>query len=113
MMRSDMSYITRSFAVAWTVLSLVQGPVYFRYILERGADIFDGSRAAYGFSALYVSILFAVSHLHLGTIVLIPWAGLCFALVYLLSGGNLWAIILMRGLAETSGLVRLLFGLPG
>ena len=66
MMGSNMKYIVRSFIATWTVLSFAQQFVYFRYVLERFADIFGNTRSGYWIAALYVAILFSVSHLYLG-----------------------------------------------
>ena len=98
--------------IVWTFAAFGEEFGYRGYLLARAADLGKGSPAAYWVGMVAVSILFGLGHYYKGPAGVVDSgvAGLILGAAYLLSGRNLWASILARGLIDTFGVVALYFG---
>lgn len=103
-------------ALSWTLAAFGEEMVWRGYLMNRVADVFGRSRAAWAASLLIVSAVFGLAHGYQG---LTGWieeaiAGLALGLMYLRTGRNLWVPILAHGVSDTIDMVLLYLGeMPG
>jgi membrane protease YdiL (CAAX protease family) len=98
--------------VSWVSAALPEEMLYRGYILNRAADIFGRTSAAWAVNAALASFAFGLAHHSQGASGVIDnvLAGLFFAALYLASGRNLWLPILVHGVIDSTSVVLLYFG---
>jgi len=98
--------------LTWVFGAFVEEMAYRGYALNRIADLFGRSRAAFVVSAIIVSSLFGLAHAKQGISGVLDnvAAGLLFTVLYFVSGRNLWLPIIVHGVVDTTSLVLLYFG---
>ncbi len=96
----------------WTFAAFGEELSYRGYLLTRAADIFGGSRAAYLFGMILVSVLFGFGHYYKGPAGVFgsTYSGLVLGGVFLLSGRNLWPAILAHGISDTFAVFVIFMG---
>ncbi|HYX71058.1 MAG TPA: CPBP family intramembrane glutamic endopeptidase [Terriglobales bacterium] len=102
--------------LAWTLAAFGEEMVYRGYLMNRVADLFHRTRAAWVVSLLVVHIGFGFSHIYQGWIGVIDEGlmGLLLGLIYLRSGRNLAVPIVAHGVADTVDFLLIFLGkFPG
>ena len=99
--------------LTWVFGAVVEEMAYRGYALNRIADLFGRSKAAFALSTIAVSVLFGFAHMKQGISGVIDniAAGLVFTGLYFVSGRNLWLPVIVHGVVDTTSLVFLYFGL--
>ena len=102
--------------LAWVLAAFGEETVYRGYLLNRCADLFGRSTAAWVASAVFITFLFGLAHFPQGptgvTENIID--GAILAAVYFASGRNLWAPIIAHGIQDTVDVLLIYFGVyPG
>ena len=103
-------------ALAWTLAAFGEELVYRGYLMNRVADLGDGSRRAWILSLLVVHIGFGLAHAYQGTTGVFNegLAGLLLGVIYLCAGRGLAVPILAHGITDTIDLVLIFLGkFPG
>jgi len=98
--------------LVWTFAALGEEIAYRGYLINRAADAFGRSKAAYWLGVIAVAVLFGYGHYYKGPAGIVDSgvAGLILGAAYLVSGRNLWACILAHGFIDTFGVIALFFG---
>jgi membrane protease YdiL (CAAX protease family) len=111
-LRGNVGALLLWLAVTWLLAAFPEEMAYRGYALNRIADLFGRSRAAFAVSAILVGILFGFAHTAQGLAGVLDnvLAGLLFSALYLASGRNLWLPILVHGVVDTTSLVLLFLG---
>ena len=102
--------------LAWTVAAFGEEMVYRGYLMNRVADLFHRTRAAWVISLLVVHIGFGFSHIYQGWTGVIDEGlmGLLLGLLYLRCGRNLAVPIVAHGVADTVDFLLIFLGkFPG
>jgi membrane protease YdiL (CAAX protease family) len=111
--------INRSLAradLAWTLAAFGEEMFWRGYLMNRVADVFGRTKAAWVLSLVAVSAVFGLAHEYQG---LAGWieeglAGLALGLMYLRTGKNLSVPILAHGVSDTIDMVLIFLGeMPG
>ena len=109
--------VTALFIVlSWTLAAYGEELFWRGYLMNRAADVFGRSRAAWLGSLAAISIAFGLAHGYQG---LTGWieeglAGLALGIMYLRTGRNLAVPIVAHGVCDTIDMVLIFFGkMPG
>jgi len=99
-------------AAIWTLAAFGEEMVHRGYLMNRVADLFGRTRAAWIVSWIVVGVAFGFGHLYQGPSGVIDSTITGFVLggLYLASGRNLWPVILAHGLSDTMALVAVYCG---
>jgi membrane protease YdiL (CAAX protease family) len=99
-------------AAVWVLAAFGEEMVHRGYLMNRVADLFGRSRAAWVASWILVSVAFGFGHLYQGPSGVIDSTITGFVLggLYLARGRNLWPAILAHGLSDTIALVMVYCG---
>ena len=103
-------------ALAWTLAAFGEELVYRGYLMNRVADLGNGSPRAWIVSLLVVHIGFGLAHAYQGPtgVVNEGLAGLLLGVIYLCAGRDLSVPILAHGITDTVDLVLIFLGkFPG
>jgi uncharacterized protein len=108
----DWTRALRTLAIVRAFAGFDEGIGYRNYLLSRAADLGARSKLAYVLAMIYVAVLFGFGHFYKGPagVVDSTYSGLVLGGVYLLSGCNLWAAIIARGLSDTFAVVAVFAG---
>ncbi|MDR3748008.1 MAG: type II CAAX endopeptidase family protein [Acidobacteriota bacterium] len=99
-------------ALTWTLAAFGEEMVYRGYLMNRVAEVVNGSRAAWIGSLIVVSAVFGFGHIAQGLTGQIENAidGLLLGALYLACGRNLWAPIIAHGITDTVDMLLLFLG---
>jgi membrane protease YdiL (CAAX protease family) len=99
-------------AFTWTLAAFGEEMVYRGYLMNRVAEVANGSRAAWIVSLAVVSATFGLAHIDQGLTGQIENAidGLLLGVLYLACGRNLWAPIIAHGITDTVDMLLLFLG---
>ncbi|HKA25656.1 MAG TPA: CPBP family intramembrane glutamic endopeptidase [Candidatus Eisenbacteria bacterium] len=103
-------------AVTWTLAAFGEELVHRGYLMNRMADVGNGSRVAWAVSYVVISVAFGLGHLYQGPsgVMDATVTGLVLGGLYLAFGRNLWPAILAHGFSDTLALVMVYCGFtPG
>lgn len=94
-------------AVVWTLAAFGEELAYRGFVLNRAADLGQGSARAWAIALVAISVLFGLGHISQGPVGVVDStvSGLAFGGVYLALGRNLWAPILAHGLTDTAAVL--------
>lgn len=98
--------------LSWTLAAVGEEVTYRGYIMNRVADFFGRTAAAWAMAALVASVLFGVTHLYQGVAgVVSNFVGaLFYSSLYLLRNRNLWPPILAHGMENTVAFILIFMG---
>ena len=102
--------------LSWTLAAFGEELFWRGYLMNRVADVFGRTNAAFIVSLVIVNIVFGLAHGYQG---LTGWieeglAGLFLGLMYLRTGRNLCVPIIAHGVSDTIDMVLMFFGkMPG
>jgi membrane protease YdiL (CAAX protease family) len=98
--------------LSWTLAAVGEEVTYRGYVMNRAADLFGGTAAAWAAAVLVTSVLFGVGHLYQGASGVASnfASALVYSGLYLLSGRNLWVPILAHGMENTVGFILIFLG---
>src|SRR5262249_945611 len=90
-------------ALAWTLAAFGEEMVYRGYLMNRVADFFDRTQAAWIVSLIFVHVGFGLAHAYQGITGIIDegLSGLLLGILYLKTGRNLAVPIVAHGLTDT------------
>lgn len=102
-----------SLLLIWTFAAFGEELSYRGYLMQRAADLGNGSKPAWWLSMLVVALLFGIGHWYKGPAGVLDStvSGLILGSAYLLSGRNLWVTILAHGLSDTLAVGIVFLGL--
>lgn len=103
-------------ALSWTLASLGEELVWRGYLMNRLADVFGRTPAAWTCSLVTISIAFGLAHGYQGPTGWIEecLAGLALGIMYLRTGRNLAVPIVAHGVCDTIDMILIFFGkMPG
>lgn len=91
-------------AVAWLVGGICEECLFRGFLLARVEALLGGSRAALAIAVLAQAAFFGTLHLYGGTFAFMYAAlfGVVHGIVYLASGRNLWPVIVLHAVTDTS-----------
>ena len=89
--------------VAWTSAAFGEELIWRGFLLHRIAGLLGNRRSAWWIGVVSTSILFGLAHAYQGTtgVILTGLTGLAFGGLFLLTGRNLWPIIVAHGTMDT------------
>ena len=98
--------------VGWTLAAGGEELIWRGFILNRIAGLLGGGPVAWWTGVLLSSALFGLAHAYQGTtgMVLTGLAGLAFGALYMMTGRNLWPIIVAHGTMNTISFLLLYAG---
>src|SRR5215472_6449972 len=99
-------------ALVWTLAAFGEEMVYRGYLMNRVADLFNRTRAAWVISLIAVHAAFGLAHAYQGITGIIDEGlmGFLLGLMYLATGRNLAVPIVAHGIADTTDLVLMFLG---
>jgi len=102
--------------LAWVLAAFGEETVWRGYIINRCADLFGRSTTGWTVSAILVSVVFGLAHFPQGPTGVIEniIAGAILAVLYFVTGRNLWAPIIAHGIQDTVDVLLIYLGVyPG
>lgn len=115
-LHGNLKFLAVLIVLAWIVAAFGEEMVYRGYLMNRVADLFKRTRAAWIISLLVVHIGFGFSHIYQGWTGVIDEGlmGLLLGLIYLRTGRNLAVPIVAHGVADTVDFLLIFLGkFPG
>lgn len=104
-------------ALAWTTAALGEELLFRGFLQARLTSAMGGGGVALAAAILMQAALFGAAHAYLGArgMATAGVVGLIYGVVFVVSGGNLWPLIIAHGLTDTVSLVALYAGVrpPG
>jgi membrane protease YdiL (CAAX protease family) len=99
-------------AIAWTTAAFGEELLFRAFLLSRLERLFGGGKPAVIAAVLLQATLFGVGHAYLGIrgAMSAGLIGAIFGTLFVISGRNLWPLILAHGLTDTLSLLALYFG---
>jgi len=114
--RGNLSHLLVYIALVWPLAGFGEEMVFRGYLMNRVADLFNRTRAAWIISLLAVHVGFGLAHAYQGITGVFDEGlmGILLALIYLGTGRNLTVPIIAHGLQDTIDFVLIYLGLyPG
>jgi hypothetical protein len=108
----NLALLATLLAIAWTTAAFGEELLFRAFLLSRLERLFGGGKWAVIAGVLLQATFFGVGHAYLGIRGAMS-AGLIggiFGTLFVISGRNLWPLILAHGLTDTVSLVALYFG---
>lgn len=98
--------------IVWVFAAFGEEIGYRGYLLNKLGEVFGGTRLADGIAVLGSAVLFGFGHYYKGPAGIVDSgvAGVILAVVYLISGRNLWPCVLAHGFIDTFGLFAAFVG---
>ncbi len=98
--------------LTWTLAAFGEELVYRGYLMNRVAEVFRGTRAAWVGSLVVISVVFGCSHIGEGATGMMEniWDGLLLGALYLACGRNLAAPIIAHGVTDTVDVLLMYLG---
>ncbi len=98
--------------LGWSLGACVEEVAYRGWIMNRLAEVGRFSPSAWMVAVLASSVLFGVIHLYQGLsgVIATGLSGVVFAMVYVVTGRNLWAAIVTHGVSNTTSFVLMYLG---
>jgi uncharacterized protein len=98
--------------LVWVLGALGEEIVYRGYLMNRVANIFRDTKAAWGLSLVAVSVIFGCAHLDQGATGMIEnvWDGLLLGALYLICGRNLAAPVIAHAVTDSLDFVLIYLG---
>jgi len=111
-LRGDPKLLAMTLAIAWGTAAFGEEMLVRGFLLNRLAEAWGRSRAAWIGALFESSALFGLAHFYQGLsgMLLTGVIGLVFGTVYLAVGRNLWVTILAHGAIDTISLIALYAG---
>jgi len=111
-LRGDPKLLAMTLAIAWGTAAFGEEMLVRGFLLNRLAEAWGRSRAAWIGALFASSALFGLAHFYQGLsgMLLTGTIGLVFGTVYLAVGRNLWVTILAHGMIDTISLIALYAG---
>lgn len=99
-------------AAAWTLAAFVEEMVYRGYILNRVADLFEGTSSGLWVGVLANSVLFGIAHSYQGIVGALRSLifGLVISGIYATNTRNIWVCMLFHGVFDTIGIISIFLG---
>jgi membrane protease YdiL (CAAX protease family) len=96
----------------WTTVAFGEELIYRAFLLDRLRTIFNRGRSQIVLAVLLSAAVFGFAHSYQGTmgIILTGLIGLIYLLAYLLSGRNLWMLVIAHGLTDSLSLSFIYLG---
>lgn len=93
--------------VAWFVGGFAEEFIFRGYLMKRFAQMLNGGRIGWSVAVFGQAVLFGVGHFYLGAagIVSTSVGALFFGIMFLLSGRNLWPVMIVHATWDTLGIV--------
>lgn len=98
--------------LAWTLAAFGEEMVYRGYLMNRVADLFHRTRAAWIISLIAVHVAFGMAHTYQGITGILDegLSGLLLGAIYLCTGRNLAVPIIAHGLGDTIDFILIFLG---
>jgi membrane protease YdiL (CAAX protease family) len=95
--------LIRWLLVVWILVAMLEELIFRGYLISALSDLFGTSLAALILNLLLSSAIFGLAHAYQGPsgIISTGTIGLLIGLLYLLSGSNLWLVVLVHGFIDT------------
>jgi len=112
-LRGNWAALLIGLITVWTLAAFGEEMVFRGYLLNRLTALFGGKAPRWGAAVIVSSLIFGAGHAYQGSagMILTALIGGLYASVYLLTGRNLWAPILIHGLYDSFAFVVLFLGL--
>lgn len=96
----------------WVFVALVEEVIFRGFFITELYRIIGTSWLASTFVVILTSVVFGLCHAYQNTsgVVTTGITGVLFSLVFLLSGRNLWVVVLAHGTIDTIGILAIYFG---
>jgi membrane protease YdiL (CAAX protease family) len=111
-LRGNLKWTLLALLGAWTLAAFGEEMVYRGYLMNRVADLFHRTRAAWVLSLLIVHVGFGLAHAYQGITGILDegLAGLLFGIIYLRNGRNLAVPIIAHGLGDSIDFILIFLG---
>jgi len=111
--RGNLPMLLLFLTVSWTTAGFGEEVIWRGFLMTRLAWLLGSSGAAWTVSLILVSMLFGLVHAYQGAMgmVMTGFAGLVYGFVFLVTGRNLWLVIVAHGMTDTLSFLALYFGL--
>ena len=111
-MRGNVPMLVFWLVLSWTLAALGEEISYRGYVMNRVADFFGRTAAAWAAAVLITSVLFGVGHLYQGASGIASnfVSALVYSGLYLGSDRNLWVPILAHGMEDTVAFTLIFLG---
>jgi membrane protease YdiL (CAAX protease family) len=111
-LRGNLKWTLLALLGAWTLAAFGEEMVYRGYLMNRVADLFHHTRAAWVVSLLIVHVGFGLAHAYQGITGILDegLAGLLFGIIYLRNGRNLAVPIIAHGLGDSIDFILIFLG---
>lgn len=111
-LEGNIVFFASSLVLAWTSIAFGEEMFYRAFLINRLADVFQNPKLRWVLAAIGSSIFFGLAHYGEGPTGILSNGvlGLLFAMVYLLTGRNLWASIIAHGVLNSLRFVLIYFG---
>jgi membrane protease YdiL (CAAX protease family) len=108
----NLALLVTLLAIAWTTAAFGEELLFRAFLLSRLERLFGGGKPAVIAAVLLQATLFGVGHAYLGIrgAMSAGLIGAIFGTLFVISGRNLWPLILAHGLTDTLSLLALYFG---
>jgi membrane protease YdiL (CAAX protease family) len=108
----NLSLLLGYLLLAWTLAAFGEEMFFRAFLIDRLAELFQGTHAAWALSLIGSSVAFGLVHLQEGPVGMLSNGafGLLFAWIYLRTGRNLWVTIIAHGLLNTLRFVLVFAG---
>jgi CAAX protease family protein len=110
--RGNVRVLVLNLILTWTLAAFGEEFVFRGYLLNRIAQLWNASSAAFWMGIILSSALWSISHFYQGIagVILVALHGVVFGLLYLLVGRNLWFTIFAHGVYDTTAFLLIFFG---
>jgi membrane protease YdiL (CAAX protease family) len=111
-LHGNLKWTLIALAGTWTLAAFGEEMVYRGYLMNRVADLFNRTQAAWIVSLILVHVGFGLAHAYQGVTGVIDegLAGLLLGVIYLRTGRNLAVPIIAHGIQDTIDFVLIFFG---
>lgn len=110
--RGNWLALLQTFVFVWLFVAIVEEVIFRGFLMTEISKIVGSGLLATIFNIIFTSVVFGFCHAYQGRsgIVTTGLIGSLFAIVFLISGRNLWVPILTHGFLDTIGILSIYFG---
>jgi membrane protease YdiL (CAAX protease family) len=104
--------LLQTFVFVWLFVAIVEEVIFRGFLMTEISKIIGSGLLATIFNIVFTSVVFGFCHAYQNKcgIVTTGLIGSLFAIVFLISGRNLWVAILTHGFLDTIGILSIYFG---